>query len=170
MTTAVGWAEPAFALSEPRLQKADGFHYLYAEVKHVHVSEVGNAVGTCFGRIFPAWSHAFGKAAPAPTLAFFIDIPGEQDWYDVQMGFAVPEGTEPFGETFVRYVPPALVAGILAWGELDSVPKSYDPLMAFVDKSGHARTGVWREWYLLFESDRSANNITWVQYEVAEDV
>jgi hypothetical protein len=133
------------------------------------VSEVGNAIGACFGRIFPAWSHAFGNAAPAPTLAFFIDVPDEKDWYDVQMGFAVPEGTEPSGETYVRYVPPTLVAGMLVWGDLTSVPKSYEPLMQFVNESGHASLGIWREWYLYFDSDTSANNITWVHYEVAED-
>jgi hypothetical protein len=169
MTTAVGWADPALSLSEPRLQKADGFRYLYAEVKHVHVSEVGSAVGACFGRIFPAWNQTFGSAPPAPTLAFFIDVPGEENWYDVQMGFAVPQGTEPSGETFVRDVPPTLVAGILAWGELAEVPKSYDPLMEFAAKCGHPRAGVWREWYMYFESDSSSNNITWVQYEVIEN-
>jgi hypothetical protein len=165
---APGWAVPELVISPPRLQKADGFHYLYAEVKHVHESEVGGAVGTCFGRIFPAWEHAFGKAASAPTLAFFINVPGEEKWYDVRMGFAVPEATEPYGETKVRYVPPTLVAGILAWGSLDKVPQSYKPLMDFMDANGYKPVEGWREWYLYFESDASSNNITWVEHMVEE--
>jgi hypothetical protein len=164
-----GWAEPDFVMSQPRLQKADGFHYLYAEVKHVHVSDVGNAVGICFGRMFRAWEHAFGIAAPAPTLAFFIDVESEENWYDVQMGFAVPEGTQPSGETMVRYVPPTLVAGILAWGSLENVPRTYKPLMDFMDANGYKPVEGWREWYVYWESEQSSNNITWVEH-MAEEV
>jgi hypothetical protein len=119
--------------------------------------------------MFPAWEHAFGKAAPAPTLAFFIDLEGEENWYDVQMGFAVPEGTQPFGETMVRYVPPTLIAGILAWGSLENVPRTYKPLMDFMDSNGFKPVEGWREWYLYWESETSSNNITWVEH-MAEEV
>ena len=96
-------------------------------------------------------------------------MPGEEKWYDIQWGFAVPEGTQPSGETTVRYVPPTLVAGMLVWGSLDKVPQSYTPLMQYMSANGYKPVEGWREWYLYFESDTSSNNITWVEH-MAEEV
>ena len=104
----------------------------------------------------------------ATLLVMFIDL-DEPKMYDVQAGYVVPEGTTPQGETQVRFVPPTLVAGMLVWGDLGSVVKSYAPLMEFMNTHGLKCIEGWREWYLLFESDTSMNNITWVQH-VAEEV
>ena len=168
MEQKVGWAEPGCVIGQPRIQKVDGFQYLYAEQMHVHETEVGNAMGVVMGRLGSAWERIFGKAPSPPMLVMFIDL-DEPRMYDVQAGYVVPEGTTPQGETQVRYVPPALVASMLVWGDLSSVPKSYAPLMEFMNAQGLKCIEGWREWYLLFESDSSMNNVTWVQH-VAEEL
>lgn len=166
MEQKINWADPEYVISQPRIQKVAGFHYLYAEQPHVHETEVGNAMGVVMGRLGSAWECIFGKTPSPPMLVMFIDL-DEPRMYDVRAGFVVPEGTTPQGETQVRFVPAALVAGMLAWGGISAVVKTYAPLMEFMDTHGLKCIEGWREWRLVFEGDTSTNNITWVQH-VAE--
>jgi hypothetical protein len=160
-------AEPVYLISQPRVQEVDGFHYLYAEWKHVHEAEVGNALDVVIGRLSSAWEKIFRKTPSPPMLTMSHDL-DEPKMYDVQAGYVVPEGTTPQGETQVRFVPPALVAGILVWGDISAIVKSYAPLMDFMDTHGLTCIEGWREWRLLHAGDASPHNITWVQH-VAEE-
>jgi hypothetical protein len=162
----IGWAEPGFLVGQPRTQKVAGFHYLFVEEKHVAESEVGNAMGHLFPKLFAAGASVFGAAGSPPVLAMFIDL--EPKMYDVQLEFMVQPGTAAAGEAQVRYVEPALVASIVVGGGIEAVIQSYGPLMEYMNVNGLKCAEGWREWYLFRESDNSANNVSWVQH-VAEE-
>ena len=168
MERATGWAEPDCIIGQPRLQKVDGFHYLYVEQQHVAESEVGVYIGSLFGKIHDAYEKGYGAAEKPPILVMFFDLPDEPRVYDMQVGFSVPEGTSPLGEAQVRYVEPSLCASVLVWGNLDSVISSYGPLLEFMDTKDLKCIEGWREWYLYWEGDSSSNNITWVQHVAQE--
>lgn len=163
-----GWAEPEYIIGQPRIQMAGGFHYLHVGEKHVAESEVGMYIGPLMNQIYAAYEQGFGKAERPPLLAMFIDVPNEPRVYDMEVGYAVPEGTSPSGEAQVRYVEPTLVASVLVWGALDVTPKSYGPLLQFVETAGYRSIVGWREWYLYREDADSMNNVTWVQHMVEE--
>ena len=119
-------------------------------------------------QIDEAYEQGFGAAQKPPLLAMFDDLPNAPNVYDVHVGYAVPAGTPPLGLAQVREVEPALVASILVWGALEAIPKSYGPLLAFIEASGLAGAVGWREWYLYWEGAESMNNVTWVQHLVEE--
>ncbi len=84
----------------------------------------------------------------------------------VQMaaGFTVPPGTPAIGDVQMREVAPALVASMVVWSPLETVLKSYGPLLEFMKQQNLKPVWGWREWYLYFESDNSQNSLTWVQH------
>jgi hypothetical protein len=147
---------------------AGGFDYLYVDEKHVVESEVGMYIGSLMEAIYGAYEQGFGKAERPPLLATFIDVPDEPRTYDIQIGYSVPRGTPPLGHAQVRYVEPTLVCSILVWGSLDVIPKSYGPLLEFVEAAGYRGIVGWREWYLYWEDAESMNNVTWVQHVIEE--
>jgi hypothetical protein len=53
-------------------------------------------------------------------------------------------------------------------GKIESVIKSYGPLMDYMTANGLKCVEGWREWYLYWESDNSTNNISWVQHVAQE--
>ncbi|MCU0502237.1 MAG: hypothetical protein MUC51_10815 [Anaerolineae bacterium] len=160
-------AEPEYLISQPRVQEVEGFHYLYAERLHIHETEVGKALDAAIRMLTSTWERIFEEAPSPPMLIMFHDL-DEEKMYDVQAGFVVPPGTPPQGETQIRFVPPALVAGMLVWGDISAVAKSYAPLMTFMDTHGLTCIEGWREWRLLFEGETSMSNVTWVQHVAKE--
>jgi hypothetical protein len=168
MSTEVGWADPERVMSEPRVGRVAGFHYLYVDQKHVAESAVGWAMGDLMPKALGAYLQGQEGVEPPPMLAMFIDLPGEEQVYDVQVGYAFHGEATPRGGAQVRYVEPVLCAGIVVWGTLDDVLKSYGPLMSFVEARGLKNVEGWREWYLYWEGDQSRNNVTLVQH-VVED-
>jgi hypothetical protein len=159
-----GWAEPNFIIGEPRVQKVAGFTYLYVEQKHVEESRVGASLDPLFEKIHAAYKLGLGEFTMLPSLIMFTDIPDQPRWYDVQVGFSVPGGTPPYGEAHVRDVEPTLIASIVVLGNLESVVKSYGPLLEFIKAKGLKDIVGWREWYLYWEGEESMNNVTWVQH------
>ena len=168
MSTEVGWADPQMMISEPRVQRVAGFHYLYVEQEHVAESDVGWAMGDLMPKAHDAYCQAREGVELPPMLAMFIDLPDEPRVYDVQVGYAFREGVPARGGAQVRYVEPALCAGLLVWGTLDDILKSYGPLMGFVEAKGLKGVEGWREWYLYWEDAASRNNVTLVQDVVEE--
>jgi len=168
MSTEVGWADPEMMISEPRVQRVAGFHYLYVQQKHVAESDVGWAMGDLMPKALEAYRQGQEGVEPPSMLAMFIDLPGEPNVYDVQVGYASREGVPARGGAQVRYVEPALCASLLVWGTLDDILKSYGPLMGFVEAKGLTNVEGWREWYLYWEDAASRNNVTLVQHVVAE--
>ncbi len=164
-----GWAEPAKVISAPRIQMVDGFTYLYFEDKNKLDREVGSSVGALIPKVEETYRQMFAGAKTPPLLFFFNDVGQAEDGayiYDVQIGVPVSPGTQPACGALVRDVPAALIAAMLVWGELNSVYQTYGPLCEFIETSGYECVVGWREYYLYMESDRSGNNITWVQHEV----
>jgi hypothetical protein len=151
MSTEVGWADPEMMISEPRVQRVAGVHYLYVEQKRVAESAVG-------------W--AMGDLMPKALAAYRQGHAGIERAYDVHVGYAFREDVSPRGGAQVRYVEPALCAGLLVWGTLDDILKSYGTLMAFVEAKGLRNVEGWREWYLYWEDPASRNNVTLVQHVV----
>lgn len=168
MSTETGWADPEMMISEPRVQRVAGFHYLYVEQKHVAESAVGWAMGDLMPKALTAYSQAGDGIEPPPMLAMYIDRPGEERAYDVHVGYAFQEEVSPRGGAQVRYVEPTLCASLLVWGTLDDILESYGTLMAFVEAKGLRNVEGWREWYLYWEGDQSHNNVTLVQHVVEE--
>jgi hypothetical protein len=168
MTKEIGWADPGFVHSSPRTQKVGGFHYLYVSEEGLAEKEVGNCMGRLFPKAFAAYEAAFGEAQPPPVVSMFFDVSDDPRTYDVQLGFAVREGTPALGEAHLRYVPPALIASILVCGNLDAMVNSYGPLMEYMNVSGLKCIEGWREWRLHWEGEDSPNNVVWVQH-VAEE-
>jgi hypothetical protein len=168
MSTEVGWADPEMMISEPRAQRVMGFHYLYVEQEHVAESDVGWAMGDLMPKALEAYRHGGEGIEPPPILAMFLDLPGAERAYDVQVGYAFRESVLPRGGAEVRYLEPALCAGLLVWGTLDDILKSYGTLMAFVEAKGLRNVEGWREWYLYWEDAASRNNVTLVQHVVEE--
>jgi hypothetical protein len=166
MSTEVGWADPEMMISEPRVQRVAGVHYLYVEQKRVAESAVGWAMGDLMPKALAAYRQGHAGIEPPPMLAMFIDLPGEERAYDVHVGYAFREDVSPRGGAQVRYVEPALCAGLLVWGTLDDILKSYGTLMAFVEAKGLRNVEGWREWYLYWEDPASRNNVTLVQHVV----
>jgi len=155
-------------ISEARVQRVAGFHYLYVEQKHVAESAVGWAMGDLMPKALEAYRQGQEGVEPPPMLATFLDLPGEGRAYDVHVGYAFRESVSPRGGAQVRYVEPALCAGLLVWGTLDDILKSYGKLMGFVEAKGLTNIVGWREWYLYWEDPASRNNVTLVQHVVEE--
>lgn len=164
----VGWADPEMMISKPRVQRVAGFHYLYVEQKHIAESDVGWAMGELMPRALEAYLQGREGLEPPPMLAMYIDLPDEPRVYDVEVGYAFRESVSARGGAQVRYVEPALCAGLLVWGTLDDILKSYGSLMAFVEAKGLMNVEGWREWYLYWEDPASRNNVTLVQHVVEE--
>jgi hypothetical protein len=164
-----GWAQPATIIGQPRIQKVAGFTYLYVEQAHVLETEVGNYVGSLTGQVASAYESLHGKAEKPPLQIMFINIPDEPKHYTMQVGYAVSAGTQATAGAKVRDIPPSLVAGVIAWGSIDSVWQSYGPLMDFMNQNHYRPLDVgWRELYTYWESPESNNNITWVQHAAEE--
>lgn len=164
----IGWAEPNWTISEPRVQKVDGFYYQYLEARDVPEMEVGNYVLTFRKLMQDAYHAVFGPATMPPVLAMYLDIPGKKGLYNVQIGFVVEENTPQLGDAKSRYVEPALIVGMIVGGDIDAVLSTYGPLMEFTNKNDLKCVIGWREWYLHWESDISKNSITWVMHNVEE--
>lgn len=167
MTSKAGWAEPTFVISEPRIQKAAGFHYFYAEEKNIKEIDALRSVRRLLPKVQQAYHLACGNVNQPALLVMFIDLP-ESGMYDVQCGYGLEKAITPCGEAHIRRVKATLVAGILVWGTNWSVPKSYRPLEDFMKKKGYQGVVGWREWHIYAEGDYSKNNVTWVQHEVKE--
>jgi len=57
----------------------------------------------------------------------------------------------------VSYVEPALCAGILIWGTVDDIDKSYAPLLEFIkEKELKCSDTGWREWTLYNDDTKNA--------------
>lgn len=169
MAKETGWAEPEVMLGQPRVQKVVGFTYLYAEQQLVHETEVGNYILGLFAKVQAAYELIHGAAPKPSMLVMFINVPDQEKMYHMQAGYVVPPETCPAGEALVRYIPPALVAGVITCGNVGSIWKSYGPLMDFMNQNGmQPLEEGWREYYLYDEGPDSMNNITWVQHAAAE--
>ena len=169
MTKEAGWADPECIIGQPRIQKVKGFYYIYTEKKHVKESEVGKAA-YLIGQVNDACKQIFGDAIPGTYIDVFLNLPKEdENMYDVQKGFAIADEVTPVGEAKVRYVEPALCVSILVWGNIDDIPKSYGPLLEFVEKNGlKLSDDGWREWCIYYDGENS-NNVYLVQHVVEEE-
>jgi hypothetical protein len=102
-------------------------------------------------------------------MVLYINVPDQEKWYHMQAGYIVPTGTQPSGEALVREIPPTLIAGVVTCGNIDSIWKSYAPLMDFMNNNGLKPLDEgWREYYLYDEGPDSCNNITWVMHAAEE--
>jgi effector-binding domain-containing protein len=169
MTREVRQADPGCIIGQPRIQKVKGFHYIYTEKKHVKESEVGKTA-YLIGQVNDACKQIFGDAIPGTYIDVFLNLPKEdENMYDVQKGYAIAGGVTPLGEAKVRYVEPALCASILVWGSIDDIPKSYGPLLEFVEEKGlKCADEGWREWHIYYDGENS-NNVYLVQHVVEEE-
>jgi hypothetical protein len=169
VTKDLGWAEPELIVGQPRLQKVNGFYYLYAEMKHLKTSEVTES-NVLIKQVNDACMKLFGRIPFGTYVEMYINLPQEagEYMYDCQKGYAIPDNITPVDGVKIRYVEPALCASILVWGT--EISKSYGPLMDFVNGNGLkcAEEG-WREWWLHYEGDNSKNNITLVQHVLKEE-
>ena len=165
MNSEIGWADPERILTEPRVGRfAGGLHYLYVEQKHMAESEVGLYTSGLVSKVMEAYLQG-RKGLELPTmLTMFLDLPGEEGIYDVQIGYAFHEEVAPRGEAQVRYVEPSLCASMVVWGTFDDVTKSYVPLLEFITAEGLKHVEGGQEWYLYWEGDESRNNVRLVQY------
>ena len=174
MTKEAGWAEPELMVGQPRLQKVNGFYYLYAEMKHLKTSEVTES-NVLIKQVNDECMKLFGRIPFGTYVEMYINLPQEtgEYMYDCQKGYAIPDNMTPENITPVdgvkiRYVEPALCASILVWGS--EISKSYGPLMDFVNEKGlKCADEGWREWWLHYEGDNSKNNITLVQHVLKEE-
>lgn len=160
MIKEVGWAEPECIIGQPRIQKAGGFLYLYVEEKHVKESEGGSVIVSLIGKANDACRKIFGRKV-GNLLIMHLILPREiENMFDIQVGYAFVDGDfniTPVGETKVRYVEPALCAGMLVWGMVDDIQKSYSPLLEFVKEKGLKCSDVgWREWTLYNDGTKNA--------------
>jgi hypothetical protein len=166
----IGWAEPEYVVSQPRIQKVDGFHYFYLEKKGVSEMGVGEHILPMIAEASKNIAESNAKVGEVtPLLVMFIDVPGKLRYYDMQVGFSVAPDVKPVGEAMVRYVKPALSSSALAWGEINMVPKTYGLTIDFAKEKGFEGAGEWREWYLYWEKDVSRNNVTLVQWILKEE-
>ena len=159
-------------VGQPRLQKVNGFFYLYAEMKHLKQSEVSKSV-VLIEQVNDECMKLFGCIPFGAYVEMYINSPQEEDSkliYDCQKGYAlnVEDITPKDARVKIRYVEPALCASILVWGS--EISKSYGPLMDFVNEKGlKCADEGWREWWLHYEGDNSKNNITLVQHVLKEE-
>jgi hypothetical protein len=159
MTEEVGWAEPQYIISQPRVQKVGGFLYLYVEEKHVKESEGGPVISTLIGKAHDACRKAFGRKVGNLVIMHLILPKETESMYDIQVGFALSGDADvtPAGEAKVRYVEPALCAAILIWGTVDDIIKSFSPLSEFMNEKGLKGSDVgWREWTLYNDNTKNA--------------
>jgi len=159
MTKEVGWAEPECIIGQPRIQKVGGFLYLYVEKKHVKESESPSVIPTLIGKAHDACRKAFGRKVGNLIIMHLILPKETESMYDIQVGFAFSgdANVTPAGEAKIRYVEPALCAGILIWGTVDDIVKSFSPLSEFIKEKGLKCSDVgWREWTLYNDDTKNA--------------
>jgi hypothetical protein len=170
MAYSTGWANPVLVIGQPRIQKVSGFTYLFAEQRDVKDTEVGQYRNGLVARVWDAYKLYYASAATPPLLVMFINVPGKEEMYHMQVGYVVAKGTPATGGVQVRDLAPALVAGTVVSCDADSIWKCYGPLMDFMNQNGYKPLEEgWREYFLYNEGNASANNITWVQH-LAEEV
>ncbi len=169
MSTKAGWAEPRFVMSQPRIQKAAGFNYYYCEKKGVLEQDAGPVWKTLVPIVQAAYVQEFGDRELPALLVMFLEYPDNPKLYDVQVGYGLQKRVLPCGEAQVRRVKATLVAGILSWGSIASVPYTYDPLLDFIKKRGYQVGKEWREWQVYDDKVPSSHNsIVWVQLVLKE--
>ena len=159
MTKEVGWAEPEYIISQPRIQKVGGFLYLYVEKKHVKESESPSVIPTLIGKAHEACRKAFGRKVGNLVITHLILPKETESMYDIQVGFAISgdANVTPAGEAKIRYVEPALCAGILIWGTVDDIARSFSPLSEFIKEKELKCSDVgWREWTLYNDDTKNA--------------
>ena len=165
MRQEIGGAEPDYIIGQPRLQKVEGFHYFYMELKHTDPGQAGPLAR----KAHDTYARVIGESYRPTLLVMFFSVPDEPNVYDIQTGFSVRKGTVPIGEAKVRYVEPTLCVSLLAWGDIGVYAKSYAPLIEFAEEKGLKCKEGFREWDLYWEGDRSKNNIILVQHPVEEE-
>jgi hypothetical protein len=158
MEEKVRWAKPEYVIGLPRLQKVDGFYYLYTEQKHIHESEVRNSIGPMFSMICDTYKKRHGKTNRFSILVIFFTVPNEPRMYDIQVGYSVLKRPAPEKEIQVRYVEPTLCASVLVRGNLDLVKKSCGLLVKFMYGNKFETMEGRRELYLYCEGMSSTNN------------
>ena len=171
VTNEIGWAEPELIIGQPRLQKVNGFYYLYAEMKHLKQSEVSKSV-VLIEQVNDECMKLFGCIPFGAYVEMYINSPQEEESkliYDCQKGYAlnVEDITPKDARVKIRYVEPALCASILVWGS--DLPKGYGPLMNFIQEKGlrTSKPGCRREWG-LYEDRNSKNHIALIQRVIEE--
>ena len=80
--------------------------------------------------------------------------------FKLQIGFAVPEGTQPQGEFKVRKLEPFKCVTVLHGGPIPSIGKAFEKV--FGGLGSNTPTGEHREYYLHFEGVESPNNVQMV--------
>jgi len=159
MTKEIGWTEPEYIIGQPRIQKVGGFLYLYAEEKHVKESEGGPVISSLIGKAYDACRKTFGRKVGNLVITHLILPKETESMYDIQVGFALSgdANVTPLGEAKIRYVEPALCAGILVWGTVDDIVKSFSPLSEFIKEKELKCSDVgWREWTLYNDDTKNA--------------
>lgn len=169
MSIKAGWAEPDFAISEPRIQKAAGFTYVFLERKGIPEATVGPVWKGLVATVEAAYREQFGDVELPGLLLRFIEYPNDPKLYDVQIGYALKKAVSPRGEAQVVRVKATLVVGILSWGTLWNVPRTYGPLIEAIGRCGYQGGREWREWHVYHDDIRSSrNSIVWVQHDLIE--
>ena len=153
--------QPAFGVSEMRVQTIAGFTYLY-DSSETTLARMADPVG----RMLPALMRASaeGKVRPAgPIIMMYHDLKDLSQPFTLDVGCSAQPDTKPVGTFKVRKVEPFRCATVLFTGPIKHIGEAYQKLVADLDGAHLTTTGTSREFYLYWEGPDSPNNVVQIQ-------
>ncbi|NPV08612.1 MAG: hypothetical protein HPY83_11720 [Anaerolineae bacterium] len=155
-----------YSVSEPRVSIMRGFRHFYVSGR-ASMPRIEEAAGGLIDRLYAAYGRArHGVQLPA-ILILSYGMPDETGEFDLTAGLNVTPVTEAVGEAQVEEVSDSRCASVLLRGRLRDLKEAHEALNAFVQDKGLQYGPGFREWYLYWEGEDSANNVTLITYDLA---
>jgi effector-binding domain-containing protein len=156
-----GTATPEFTISPMRVQTMRGGPFFYLSTPTT-MPELGQAIASTMPKLMAA--QRAGNVTMAGPMVFIYTGEYENGPFLLEMGFPVPEGTQPAGEAQVRRLSDFHCASVVYCGALRHMSQAYGELGVKMQQAGLQMGNEMREWYLYFEDDQSPNNVTLIQH------
>ena len=154
-------ANPEVTFGEVRTQTVREMSYFCVEAQTT-MAELRSTIDTSMDSL--ALAEVAGRVrAAGPMLFRYL---GTTEPFTLQIGFPVAPGTAPVGDAQVTELAPFACASLIHGGDLGHLSEGYAALSSGMKALGLEQGDEMWEWYLYFEDDTSANNVTWLLHGI----
>jgi effector-binding domain-containing protein len=157
--------DPPFIISQVRIQDSKGFDYFYVSGS-AKMEQMPIVMGQLMGKLVAAIKEGKVEHIGAPLAIYTMTKPDAPT--SIQVGLPTEGEAKPVGDAKVRKVEGKRTASLIYVGPLTSIAQAYQALEKAIKDKGSTAGGEWREFYLYWEGQDSANNVYMLQATVEE--
>ena len=161
--------DPPFIISQVRIQDSKGFDYFYVSGS-AKMEQMPVVMGQLMGKLEAAIKKGkvvdIGGPVAIYTMTKTMTKPDTP--ISIQVGAPTEGEAKPVGDAKVRKVEGKRTASLIYVGPLTSIAQAYQVLEKAIKDKGLTAGGEWREFYLYWEGQDSANNVYMLQATVKE--